>query len=149
MIILRVNGRLPAGFSAVFAKKILGLAYATAGRKGDAAVSVSIVGDAAMRRLNAAYRGKDKTTDVLSFAYGESAVFPREKALTKELGDLVLSLPQIKRQAKHNDRSLKEECSLMLVHGLLHLLGYDHETLAQEKVMFRLQHAILNKAGIF
>jgi probable rRNA maturation factor len=66
----------------------------------------------------------------------------------RQLGDIVISLPQVRRQAKAIGRGTKAEFCLMVVHGTLHLLGYDHETLADEKKMFQLQHDILISAGI-
>ena len=88
-------------------------------------VSLSWVDDERMRELNAAWRGIDRVTDVLSFecddpasgADGEEAV---------ELGDIVLAPAQIARQAPGFGNTPEDECRLMLVHGLLHLLGYDH-----------------------
>lgn len=84
-------------------------------------VSVLLVNDAAMRRLNHRYRGIDRTTDVLSFPQGP---FP---AAPLFLGDIVISLPQARRQAYEYQTPFKRELARLLVHGLLHLLGYDHE----------------------
>ncbi len=74
-----------------------------------------------MRELNLQYRGKDKTTDVLSFSQLET-ITPNFV-----LGDIVINLPQAKRQALEHGLTFYNEISWLLVHGLLHLLGYDHE----------------------
>ncbi|MEK9152468.1 MAG: rRNA maturation RNase YbeY, partial [Patescibacteria group bacterium] len=88
------------------------------------------------------FRGKDKTTDVLSFSYGEGSGFPSD---SKGLGDIVISLPKVRRQARDNAHTVKEEFALMVVHGTLHLLGYDHEKVRDEKVMFGIQDKVLRK----
>lgn len=77
-----------------------------------------------MRTLNRRYRGKDRSTDVLSFAYNDG-VFPALPGTP--LGDLVLSLPAAERQARAAGDPLRRELDRLLVHGFLHLLGYDHE----------------------
>jgi probable rRNA maturation factor len=74
-----------------------------------------------MRRLNRELRGKDKTTDVLSFPGG---VTPEGY----HLGDIVISLPQARRQAEEAGHSLGRELRILLLHGVLHCLGHDHET---------------------
>jgi len=90
----------------------------------DAEVSVLFTGDRAMRSLNRRYRSKDMTTDVLSFALREG-MFPRIQPTV--LGDIVISLPAASRQAAEAGHPLIREIERLLVHGLLHLLGYDHE----------------------
>lgn len=90
----------------------------------NAEVSVLLVGDKAMRTLNRHYRGKDRTTDVLAFPLREGR-FGRIQP--QVLGDIVLSLPAAARQAKAAGESCHSEIERLLVHGYLHLLGYDHE----------------------
>lgn len=85
-------------------------------------LSLELVGDGRMRRLNREYRNKDRTTDVLAFAMRESS-----SPVVALLGDVVISLPTARRQAKEGGRSLSEELAWLLVHGVLHLCGYDHE----------------------
>ncbi len=77
-----------------------------------------------MRSLNRRYRGKDRTTDVLSFSLREGT-FPRIQP--NVLGDIVISVPAAARQAAEAGHPLIREIERLLVHGLLHLLGYDHE----------------------
>lgn len=106
-------------------------------------LSVLLTDDREMKRLNKAYRGKDKTTDVLSFPLLEGMRLKIPARGTLPLGDVVLSVPRTARQAKENGKTFKAEASLLLVHGILHLLGYDHVTRRQEKRMFGLQERIL------
>lgn len=90
---------------------------------GDAAVA--FVSDRRMRQLNKLFRGKDGTTDVLSFPH-EAEEF--ENADQRFLGDIVISAEQTARQAEENGLSLEAEIRQLILHGLLHLCGYDHES---------------------
>ena len=90
-------------------------------------LSLELTGDGRMRRLNREYRKKDRPTDVLAFPIRE-AVMPRGvRPVTQMLGDVVISLPTAVRQAKEAGRSIDDELAMLLVHGVLHLCGYDHE----------------------
>jgi probable rRNA maturation factor len=88
-------------------------------------LGVRFTGDRAMRRLNRDYRQKDKSTDVLSF--------PGEKTPEgRHLGDIVISVPTAERQAAEQGHPLEREVKTLLLHGVLHCLGYDHESDAGE-----------------
>ena len=118
------------------------------GYKFDPIVSVSFVDNTFIHQLNRDYRKIDRPTDVISFAFldGES---DREAQLNGGgivcLGDIYISIDKAKEQAEEYGHSLNRELSFLFVHGLLHLLGYDHMTLEDEKVMFALQDEILPK----
>jgi len=106
-------------------------------RQGD--LSLELVGDRRMRRLNRLYRGKDRPTDVLAFALRETPGPP-----TSLLGDVVVSVPSAARQARARRHSLSVEVTVLLIHGVLHLLGYDHERGEQEaRRMSRRERKIL------
>lgn len=108
--------------------------------RSQAELSVALVGDKEMRPLNAKYRKKNKTTDVLSFPADPS--MPAKAVL---LGDVIISVEQARRQAKERNHSLKEEMVILLIHGILHLLGYDHErSQRQAKVMATLEQKLLS-----
>ncbi len=93
-----------------------------------------------MRSLNSQYRGKHSTTDVLTFPLHEGeSVFTD----TQELGDIFLSGAQIERQARDFNISPREEFIRMLVHGVLHILGYDHVAKKEARQMFALQEKLL------
>lgn len=87
-------------------------------------LTIAFVSDKKMRVLNAAYRGKNKTTDVLSFPY-EPDQFDED---ADYLGDIVISLDQAERQAAENHLDFETEIKQLILHGILHLCGYDHET---------------------
>ncbi len=90
----------------------------------DAELSILFTGDRAMRSLNRRYRGIDRTTDVLSFSHREGQFAEIRRDI---LGDIVISVPTAARQARERNHSLGREIERLLVHGLLHLLGFDHE----------------------
>lgn len=99
----------------------------------ESAISLSLIGDGAMRELNRNYRGKDAATDVLSFPM-EHAPAPDAERL---LGDVVISVDTAARQATEYDATLQRELYRLLIHGLLHLLGHDHVRAAERRVMER------------
>lgn len=149
MIDVTVIGRIPAGFKKSDITKLANLAWKQGRGRGRVEMAVSVVDDRRIRALNRQYRGNPKVTDVLSFGQSPTKGAPSPKGAARQLGDLFVCLPQVRRQAKEIGRSVKEEFALMIVHGTLHLMGFDHETLAQERAMFGLQHDILLKAGYF
>jgi len=103
-------------------------------------LSIALVSDVQIKRLNKLYRNKDKPTDVLSFPIGEKV----EDWLI--LGDIVISVDTAKRQAQELGHSLEEELKRLLVHGLVHLLGYDHELGGEEeKKFFELEEFVLRE----
>lgn len=110
-------------------------------------VSVSFVNDNEIKELNKMYRGIDKETDVLSFPLIEdfNADFLDH---AYPLGDIVISIDQVKEQSKTYNHSFKREIAFLTVHSILHLLGYTHETEAEEKEMFSRQEIILKGFGL-
>ena len=107
-------------------------------------LSVTLTGDDEIQRLNAAYRGLDEATDVLSFPLrsgGVEFVSPPDGVL--HLGDVVISLPQARRQAAEYGHTPPQELAQLVVHGVLHLVGYDHEDEAQAVVMQAKERAAL------
>ena len=112
----------------------------------NAIFSIIFVEDEEIHRINKEYRDIDRVTDVISFAFED------EKDLEyndiRLLGDIYICIPQMKRQAIEYGHSEKRELSFLAVHGLLHLLGYDHMNEKDEKEMFGLQELILNETNI-
>lgn len=124
-----------------------------AGAKGlrKAEVSILLVSDLKMRKINGQWRGKDSSTDVLSFPLfdGKKLKIPLNSQLPLELGDVVISLPTAKRQAREHQLTLRRELDLLLVHGILHLLGFDHERSKSESLkMQNWEKKLLGKAGL-
>ncbi len=100
-----------------------------------AELSVALVDDATIHALNRDYRRKDKPTDVLAFAMEEGAPMKGAKSEARLLGDVIISIDTARRQAAENARPLLAEVTMLLAHGLLHLLGYDHQNDRDERVM--------------
>ncbi len=99
-------------------------------------MSVLFTGDGAMRTLNRRFRGIDRTTDVLSFSFREGAFGDLRP---DNLGDIVISVPRAERQAREAGHPLAREIEILLIHGLVHLLGYDHERGPSEARRMRLR----------
>lgn len=104
---------------------------------GAASVAVRLTDDVELRRLNREYAGKDAVTDVLSFA-----------GTAPHVGDLAVSWPAVARQAGEHGHAEEAELALLCVHGLLHLLGWDHATARQRREMSRLTLAALEHSGL-
>ncbi|HIT22217.1 MAG TPA: rRNA maturation RNase YbeY [Candidatus Scybalousia intestinigallinarum] len=98
-----------------------------------------------IHEMNLTYRGVDRPTDVISFALEDNKTIDLGIRL---LGDIYISIDKAKEQAVSYGHSLKREISFLAVHGLLHLLGYDHMTEEEEKVMFTKQEELLQKFQI-
>ncbi|EHS87531.1 Putative metalloprotease [Limosilactobacillus gastricus PS3] len=118
----------------------------------NAEMSVTYVNNPEMQKINREYRGIDRSTDVISFAIedDEDLMLPAElqAELPRELGDLFVSIDKVKSQALFLDHSEERELGYMLVHGFLHLNGYDHERADDHGEQFRLQEEILTKYGL-
>ena len=105
-------------------------------------LTIVITGNAQLRSLNRAFRDVDAPTDVLSFATYEQ---PRPDTIY--LGDVIISYPKAREQAQAGGHPAEAELQLLVVHGVLHLLGYDHYTEDEKNVMWKAQAAVLKKLG--
>ncbi len=133
-----VNQRVGKKISKEWLNKVIGQTLRMVGVR-NASLSIAIVGNKEMKVLNQKWRGENKVTDVLSFTYEKKPLW----------GEIIICYPQAKRQAWEGGRSVKEEVKLLLVHGLLHLCGYDHEkSIHGAKRMEALQNKILEKLKI-
>jgi rRNA maturation RNase YbeY len=101
-------------------------------KREDAELSVALIGNAEMQKLNARYRHKDYPTDVLSFPAAKNL-----PPIAPLLGDVIISVDKAAEQAKERRRTLDQEIITLLIHGIVHLLGYDHERSAREARIMR------------
>ena len=108
--------------------------------------NIIIVDEDKIQYLNKTYRNIDRVTDVISFALEDDDSFIKTEY--RVLGDIYICLDKAIEQAKEYGHSLKREISFLTIHGILHLLGYDHMTSDEEKKMFGLQEMILNEYGL-
>ena len=114
------------------------------GISGPVELSVVVTNDAEIQALNREYRNKDCPTDVLSFSQVEGpAGFPLPPGAAQPLGDVVISFDRVRAQAKEYGHSERRELGYLAVHGLLHLLGFDHATEAERKRMRAAEDAAL------
>lgn len=119
-----------------------------------ASLSLSFVGDAAIRRLNREHRGKDRPTDVLSFPLFEPGAGPSGAGSAESdeperlLGDIVISVDAAARQAAGYGAPLAAEIERLLIHGILHLLGHDHEIAAERRAMVAQERRLARTIGL-
>lgn len=125
--------------------------------KSEVELDVSIVDNHTIRQLNREYRGKDQVTDVLSFALQEGGDSLDQMLMnevnedfdwTPHLGDIIISYDRAQEQALEYQHSLDRELGFLVVHGFLHLNGYDHQTLEDERQMFAIQEEVLTEYGL-
>ena len=109
--------------------------------QADAELSLALIGNPEMQRLNAKYRRKNYPTDVLSFPIEETFLSTR-----RQLGDVVISVEKAREQAEERGRTHRHEMVTLLIHGIVHLLGYDHERSAWDaRVMKRLENKLFRQ----
>ena len=123
--------------------------------KDNTEISLTFVHNPQIRKLNAQYRGVDRATDVLSFALEDDSddspilLDPELAAqIPENLGDLFISIDKVAEQARFLGHSADRELGFLIVHGFLHLNGYDHEQKDDEEKMFKLQEEMLNGYGL-
>ncbi len=139
------NARSRRSISERRLKRVARQALQAAAQRGRFALSLAFVDDRTMRRLNRHYAGNDYTTDVLAFSAREDTQpFQTPPSSETFLGDIVIALPQAARQARAAGHSLAREIDLLLTHGVLHLLGYDHANRREARQMEALQARVLH-----
>ena len=124
------------------------LALTVAGIRHPVELGLVIAGDDTVHELNLKYRGVDDTTDVLAFALSQP---PGSKAMpfitppdnVVHLGEVIVSYPQANRQAEEQQHSVEQELALLVAHGVLHLLGYDHESSQDEQKMRAMERKVM------
>jgi len=130
--------------AAIDSERLERLASAVMEREGlpPGEVSVLITDDEMVRRLNREYAGEDTPTDVLAFSLTEGEEFASPDDVLR-LGEVIISYPTARRQADDAQRPVRDEIEHLLVHGVLHLLGYDHAEPAEEERMRGREHELL------
>ena len=131
-------------------RRLAETAFSLLGVDANYEIDVSLVDEETIHTINRDYRNVDRVTDVISFAFNDDKD-PKDQIKGKDslrmLGEILICLPQAKRQAASIGNSIDRELSFLFVHGLLHLLGYDHQTKEEEERMFPLQERILEEEG--
>ena len=145
---IQIDDRFAAEVDTTLIERALATVLAAERVVGPIEVSVLVTDDATLHRLNRDYRGVDAPTDVLSFADDEadddsSPAFVRPPATARYLGDLALSYERVVAQAAEYGHSRERELAFLTVHGVLHLLGYDHELGEAEAVAMRAREEVV------
>ncbi|MCD6358843.1 MAG: rRNA maturation RNase YbeY [Dehalococcoidia bacterium] len=147
---IRIDGQPPRFIDNECIRQVVEKALFVGGNTHSVELSVVITGDQLVRQLNEKYRGINETTDVLSFALtedreSEEVDFIAPPDGVTHLGEIVISYPQTKRQAEEQGHSPKRELALLLTHGVLHLLGYDHNSDQQGEKMRKRERKVLSQ----
>jgi probable rRNA maturation factor len=144
LLSVKHNARSERDLSEARLRQVARHALTADSKTGRYAVALAFVSDLAMRRLNRDFAGNDYVTDVLSFPAREDAgAFQTPRAQPIFLGDIAIAIPQAARQARAAGHPLQREIDLLLAHGILHLLGYDHATRREREHMDALQTSVL------
>jgi probable rRNA maturation factor len=152
---IEINVQIKRGYGKAVSKKRLQLlaqaALAAEAVAPPVELGIVVTDDGTVRRLNRFYRGIDKTTDVLSFALTEDvadADFITPSDGVSRLGEVIISYPRAVAQAEERGHSVEREIAWLLIHGILHLLGYDHQDDATEARMRQREKAILKEIDV-
>lgn len=129
-------------------RQVLETGLALLAVEGPVEVGVTFVDNETIRELNREYRGIDQATDVLSFAQEEGEVFHQPPGAPRILGDIVISLEKALEQSGEFGHSLAREVGYLTAHGLLHLLGYDHEHADEKAEMRAREEAIMARLNL-
>jgi len=148
---IQIDDKFQEFLSREWLRQVLEMALST--QIADSAVELSLLvtDDETVQGLNREYRGIDETTDVLSFALTEekadaaSPLFVTPPDGLLHLGEIIISYPQAAKQAEENRHPIEKEIALLIIHGALHLLSYDHAKPAQENEMHALEEKILSE----
>jgi len=146
---IQIDKNFQKHLSKEWLRRVVEHSLAAQGIASEVELGLLITDDETVRKLNQEYRGVDETTDVLSFALVErkpgSSPFINPPDGLLHLGEVVISYPQAARQAEENNHQVEEEIALLVIHGILHLLGYEHDEPAREREMRALEERVLSE----
>ncbi len=141
-ISVQVDQPFDRAISAEWLSEVARRALAAEGA-GEAELGIVLTDDDTVRELNRRYAGEDQTTDVLSFSLQEGEVFAAPEWAPQALGEVIIAYPVALRQAEQAGHAVEREVAHLLVHGVLHLLGYDHAEPEEERLMRSREQAAL------
>ncbi|MEO5928075.1 MAG: rRNA maturation RNase YbeY [Patescibacteria group bacterium] len=145
MMSILISGPLPRGVTSKDVHDTVVATFRGAKKTATGSLSVQFVTEKKIASLNATYRNKRRSTDVLSFSSIEGKGMPKAPSKEFEWGDLFVCAPYAKREASRRSIPLSEEIIRLVSHGTLHLLGYDHATEPEEAKMFTIQEAVVER----
>ena len=130
-------------------REVCRAALATEGVSGPVILTLTLLNDAETHEINTEHRGIDRPTDVLSFSLVEgSEAFALPPGVPRELGDVIVSYPRAVAQAEEYGHSVERELAYLVVHGVLHILGHDHEVPEEQAIMREREEAALKLVGL-
>ncbi|MBU4332231.1 rRNA maturation RNase YbeY [Patescibacteria group bacterium] len=138
-----INNTTKAKISTPLVKKLVAAFLCRMKLEPEPLVSIVFVGDKKIKQINSKYRKRNRITDVLAFSNLEGGQIAAPKGEPPYLGEVIICYPQAKRQAKEQGHSVKKEVTILLIHGLLHLLGYEHDKRSERMIMQRLEKELL------
>lgn len=127
--VIEVNNLTKVSIDEEFLKKVA--QKVLEGEKKEADLSIALVGEGRIKKLNKKYRGKNRVTDVLAF--GENSKFQIPNSKLQRIGEIVICLREVKKNAKRFNSVFEKELIRVLIHGILHLLGYTHEKMEEKQ----------------
>ena len=144
---VQIDGPFANLVSEDWLRKVVDMTLVAAGLDAEVHIDLVIASDDTVRELNRDFRGIDDTTDVLAFALSEDAseaeAFVMPPGTVRHLGEVIVSYNQAERQAKEHDHTLDRELALLVAHGVLHLLGHDHEEPEAEQTMRAIEARVM------
>jgi probable rRNA maturation factor len=140
---IEVDGAFTEGVDILVLRSMIAELLAAEAVEAGTGLAVQISGDALLHELNRAHRGVDEPTDVLSFGAEEGEAFPVPEGEPRYLGDIAVSVEAVRRQAPAAGLAFEAELAHVILHGTLHLLGYDHETEADDAALRAREEGIL------
>jgi len=149
LIDINIKRGLTFGYTRSWLKNIINTVLDAEKTGGSVCVDMLITDDKQIHKMNRQYRGIDRPTDVLSFALSEKSPaaadieFPLEQDGVDNLGEIIISYPRVIAQADEHNVSIEDELTLLITHGMLHLLGYDHKEAADSRKMRRREKIII------
>nr|MBC7244493.1 rRNA maturation RNase YbeY [Chloroflexota bacterium] len=146
---LRIAPEYARRVSSARLRQAVHAAFESAGQQRQGELTVVITNDEQVRELNRIYRGVDATTDALAFSHmGEAKDLILPPTVPVYFGDILISYPRAVEQATAYGHPVEEELLLLVIHGTLHLLGYDHEQASDKEEMWQIQNTALARVGI-
>ena len=145
---IRITAEYEEAVSPSWLREVAGLVLREEGKKGPLEMSVVITGDSETQELNRQFRGTDAATDVLAFPSGDDSHFAGSGEVPPYLGDVIVSYPRAKEQACEQGHATQVELAILVIHGILHLLGYDDEEVGARELMWSRQQEILDGLGL-
>ncbi|MBU2578840.1 rRNA maturation RNase YbeY [Patescibacteria group bacterium] len=139
---IEINNLTKTRIDQNFVKKIVSVVLKTEKKTKSNTLSIALVGTERMRKLNKKYRNKNQTTDILSFCEFSNDFFVKGLEQIENLGEIIICLREVKKNSQKINITFEKEFTRVLIHGILHLLGYDHEKSKKQAIIMQKKRII-------